>query len=333
MHAYSASSRDTVGCGRLECLGCRPASLHSGSEQTHDDPRFVPRAHTVFRQSGRCATACVGMTVRDQPRMTLSRPQRTCWTGRTWVRPQRRGAGGQLPVRPSWSGVQDGRRRRHAVLVPVCWPRATPKRGAADGSIRRTGANEILRKYDVWGGIRNTQELPAPWSPLLYCGSLGHPSENATGLIYMRARYYDPVLGRFISEDPARDGGNWFAYAGNNPVGMVDPDGRFALVDLLTGADEEARAKLRELLSAQGAKHWIEHKLTNTMWGWAQQFEVALGEDAALCFGSDTMEIVGSTNTAGVIAFFSMPPAFCRWEAPHIQFVLDFVGTVAKEFL
>ncbi len=52
-----------------------------------------------------------------------------------------------------------------------------------DGSIRRAGANEILLKYDVWGGIRNTQELPAPWSPLLYCGSLGHPSENATGLL------------------------------------------------------------------------------------------------------------------------------------------------------
>ena len=42
---------------------------------------------------------------------------------------------------------------------------------------------------------------------------------------YLRARYYDPGLGRFISEDPIRDGGNWYAYCGNNPVMKVDPSG------------------------------------------------------------------------------------------------------------
>lgn len=36
----------------------------------------------------------------------------------------------------------------------------------------------------------------------------------------------DPVLGRFASEDPAGDGGNWFAYCGDNPVNMVDKDGK-----------------------------------------------------------------------------------------------------------
>ena len=55
--------------------------------------------------------------------------------------------------------------------------------------------------------------------------SLGHTSESDTGLIYMRARYYDPVVGRFVSEDPARDGANWFAYCADNPVNRVDPTG------------------------------------------------------------------------------------------------------------
>jgi RHS repeat-associated protein len=30
-------------------------------------------------------------------------------------------------------------------------------------------------------------------------------------------RYYDSSLGRFISEDPVKDGVNWYVYEGNNP--------------------------------------------------------------------------------------------------------------------
>ena len=42
----------------------------------------------------------------------------------------------------------------------------------------------------------------------------------------MRARYYDPASGRFISEDPGQNGTNWYAYCGYNPVNMVDQDGK-----------------------------------------------------------------------------------------------------------
>ena len=41
----------------------------------------------------------------------------------------------------------------------------------------------------------------------------------------MRARYYNPLIRRFINSDPARDAWNWFAYAGGNPVSFVDPTG------------------------------------------------------------------------------------------------------------
>jgi len=44
---------------------------------------------------------------------------------------------------------------------------------------------------------------------------------------YMRARYYDPTTGRFISEDPAGlDAGvNLYTYVGGNPISRVDPSG------------------------------------------------------------------------------------------------------------
>jgi RHS repeat-associated protein len=58
-----------------------------------------------------------------------------------------------------------------------------------------------------------------------YVGGLGHESDTNKGLIYMRARYMEPVLGRFLSEDPSKDGGNWFVYCGGEPVNHIDENG------------------------------------------------------------------------------------------------------------
>ena len=55
-----------------------------------------------------------------------------------------------------------------------------------------------------------------------------------TGLVYMGARFYDPLAGRFVSPDPVGfdetnlHSFNRYAYANNNPYKYVDPDGRQA---------------------------------------------------------------------------------------------------------
>ena len=81
------------------------------------------------------------------------------------------------------------------------------------------------RSYDVYGATRAGTGTPT--SKQGFVGQLGHETEPATGgLIYMRARWYDPGAGRFISEDPGRNGGNWFGYCDGNPTGEVDQSGR-----------------------------------------------------------------------------------------------------------
>jgi RHS repeat-associated protein len=55
----------------------------------------------------------------------------------------------------------------------------------------------------------------------------GREFDGETGLYYLRARYYDPSLGRFISEDPKglEAGVNSYVYVGNNPISGTDPSG------------------------------------------------------------------------------------------------------------
>jgi RHS repeat-associated protein len=66
-------------------------------------------------------------------------------------------------------------------------------------------------------------------------GFAGRPYDASSGLSYMEARYYDPLLGRFLGVDPAPlnpssvHGLNRYTYANNNPVRYVDPDGHSPL--------------------------------------------------------------------------------------------------------
>ncbi len=68
-------------------------------------------------------------------------------------------------------------------------------------------------------------------------GYAGHKFDTDLGLSYMQQRYYDPSIGRFISNDPLGFRGvhsfNRYAYANNNPYKFVDPDGRNAVIKLL----------------------------------------------------------------------------------------------------
>lgn len=54
----------------------------------------------------------------------------------------------------------------------------------------------------------------------------GQQYDELTGQYYLRARYYNPVLGRFMQEDAYQgDGLNLYAYCHNNPVTYYDPSG------------------------------------------------------------------------------------------------------------
>ena len=72
-------------------------------------------------------------------------------------------------------------------------------------------------------GILEHQQEGTP-NPLRY---MAREIDAATGLYYVRARWYDPSLERFVSEDPTGlvGGINPYAYVGDDPVNHTDPSG------------------------------------------------------------------------------------------------------------
>ena len=83
----------------------------------------------------------------------------------------------------------------------------------------------FIKRYTPYGEPSDQNYVQGP-------GFTGHVTDAATGLTYAQQRYYDPVIGRFLSPDPdpsdMNNGWNFnrYNYAANNPYKFTDPDGR-----------------------------------------------------------------------------------------------------------
>jgi len=99
--------------------------------------------------------------------------------------------------------------------------------GSAQSGTNSAGAVSWREQYTPFG-----EELQSPAANDNLAGFTGHIKDKATGLNYMQARYYDPVIGRFLSVDPVTflETGNpnffnRYAYGFNDPINLIDPSG------------------------------------------------------------------------------------------------------------
>ena len=99
------------------------------------------------------------------------------------------------------------------------------------------GSLENAYEYDAFGVLLGSYgKVPGR---LLYGGP---QYDTEVEQYYLRARYYNPVIGRFMQADTYRgDGLNLYAYCANNPVMYYDPSGRNAACNHATDAEENVQ--------------------------------------------------------------------------------------------
>jgi len=92
------------------------------------------------------------------------------------------------------------------------------------------GAGAVVQRYDYspFGRVVVVEGVDA--NPLQYTGEQW---DGDAGLLYLRARWYDPATGRFLTRDPfpglaaLPQTQHPYVYVGNNPVNLTDPGGKF----------------------------------------------------------------------------------------------------------
>ncbi|WDC36198.1 RHS element core protein [Escherichia albertii] len=96
-------------------------------------------------------------------------------------------------------------------------------RGLPLALISDEGATEWRGEYDEWGNQLNEENLQQLYQPYRLPGQ---QYDDESGLCYNRHRYYDPLQGRYITQDPiGLDGGlNPYPYS-LNPIEYIDPLG------------------------------------------------------------------------------------------------------------
>jgi RHS repeat-associated protein len=95
--------------------------------------------------------------------------------------------------------------------------------GSVTSLTNSSGAAAQTYTYDSFGKV--TGSSGSLTNPFQYTGREMDPE---TGLYYYRARYYDSITGRFLTEDPLRyDPTSFYSYVGGNPVIWADPLGLY----------------------------------------------------------------------------------------------------------
>ena len=178
-------------------------------------------------------------------------------------------------------------------------------RGSTVAMVDATTVANVTHKYqyDDFGNLLQMEE--SDYNPFRYVGKYGVMYEN-NELQFMRARYYDPAIGRFLSEDPIWST-NLYPYTNNNPINFLDFNGKYA-----TKGDVEAWNSMMKLfkeemtdglLASALKKYWLALKMANA----AMTTDQNMGP-AVKMLGVATEELLGKFLSAGKMISIAFKP-------------------------
>ena len=161
-----------------------------------------------------------------------------------------------------------------------------------------SGAQVGRAVYGAWGETLSFNESVPGSLDVRFVGGLGVRNDAATGLIWMRHRWYDSELGRFVSRDPvgfdddfhflnfpqknprvlldrAEEDSNFYAYSSNSPTTYIDSDGLNSRCFEVPSDKYTKLRKLRKYVTKHGkgaktriAAVYICNSIKTACYGW-----------------------------------------------------------------
>jgi len=129
--------------------------------------------------------------------------------------------------------------------------------GDVVGLLDNAGAVVNRYQYDAFGNTVEAVENVK--NRFRYAGE---QYDQVTGQYYLRARFYNPVVGRFTQEDIYRgDGLNLYAYVSNNPVNYIDSSGYCAAKSNLFERGYNPKPGERSITKAQWKEQYRKQRL------------------------------------------------------------------------
>ena len=129
-------------------------------------------------------------------------------------------------------------------------------------------------------------------------GFAGEMMDAVTGQYYLRARFYNPVIARFLSEDTYYgDGLNLYAYCHNNPIRYVDPSGHEGLI---------CSKKYGELKKKEAEGGTLSEKEKRQIYEYEQNQKKSNGAGSDSKSGSNAIEI-GKTDLDNLRTKLNVP--------------------------
>lgn len=167
----------------------------------------------------------------------------------------------------------------------------------------------------------------SPANPAEPRGFIGERRDPETGLLYLHARYYDPVIGRFLSPDTLDRiepgvGTNRYAYADNDPINKSDPNGHS--INALGGFAIGAAIAL-------GAEAAFDRSKLMSMRGWGELTVAAVGGGIIGAVTATTSNPGVGASLASKIVGYSAKPLTDGIFSAGVVGVATIVGDLVAE--